>query len=1224
MNTEATLGAFLRALQAARFRVGVTEVERLRAVFASDVSLSNQAPPDEPQQDDAEAARLRLARLRALLAAVIVKSRAERANFERLFDLWAERVAVTTEPHTPAVESTRARATAIEQRQPRPSMSRWGPPLVLAGLLLASSLSGPQSSGRTTAPSPAPTATAPPMPPPSMLPPHIRSFTSRVPTLRVTPAPMRWTGGPALALALAAAASTIGLALAARRRRWLPPPLPLPTSSGPPRVRLAEALAPAHDLLDRTDQEALVWGVGHFVTDEPTRRLDIRATVQQTARHAGIVQPQFLAARHAREVWLWCDEATPDSALRHLAAEVRRLLRSHGLPVETALFHGLPTRLVTSAGATFAPNELDERRDAALVAVLTDGRRLRHDLQASHLRAGAMALLRQLSLWPHLCFVDFSADLTLHSALVAADVPDVQVIAPSDLPAFLGADGTPTASAGAAVSEATGLAALWAGACALAPTDVAEATALRLRRALRLGASAWSLRSLRGEAACGKSHLRWPTALRARRVNRLHAADLQAQNDGLAPESLVARALDFWLAEYAREDDRQLASGRPWRGTPAEERLRAERALLRLWREPALAARELYALFRGALAAFIRSELGQFSPRDLQATGRVRLPWDWRSLPTTARAMLQQMGLAGGLQTVRLRQPGRVVLAVGLLAGVTMLADVRVWQASFEQKRGDPTITHTGTPDPDARIDFTPAPHQRQQAWRLDVSTRKWQEALEGITADNVTVAWLEKRKRCVEESQRNQADGLIATWRCGSLPALPAALAAIDRSVAVLVDPPSTPDGNALAAALLDSRTADIVYVTRSRSVTEDFATRLVPATVGANKPLRSQVLVFAPSHQSAGEPGGVQTSNEAAIAAATRNPATRAAWVEADDWSDLRAGLEQAALLGDAEQPIARVWPRARIRVLAGEATAIALGTGPRPPEPEQLAGARPMGYAFATVRLDSTGRVVERRALRAQGFSEDLGGGVTLDMVLVPAGSFVMGSPQGEAGRMDGEGPQRRVDVPSFYLGKFEVTQAQWRAIAAWPQVARSLSPDPSAFTGSDNPVERVSWNDSVEFCARLSAMTGRQYRLPSEAEWEYAARAGTATPFAFGDTITPDIVNYDGEYPYAAAARGMYRGRTTRVGELAVANAFGLFDMHGNVWEWVQDTWHDNYTDRPATAQAWESGDSRLRVLRGGSWVNLARYCRSAYRRRHGPVERYDYVGFRVLCSVARTR
>jgi formylglycine-generating enzyme required for sulfatase activity len=259
-------------------------------------------------------------------------------------------------------------------------------------------------------------------------------------------------------------------------------------------------------------------------------------------------------------------------------------------------------------------------------------------------------------------------------------------------------------------------------------------------------------------------------------------------------------------------------------------------------------------------------------------------------------------------------------------------------------------------------------------------------------------------------------------------------------------------------------------------------------------------------------------------------------------------------------------------------------------------------------------------------AQYFIEDLGNGIQLEMVMIPGGSFMMGSPETEEGSRDNEHPQHQVSIKAFCLGKYQVTQAQWKAVAAFPQVNRKLKLDPSKFKGANHPVEQVSWEDAVEFCDRLSKHTKRQYRLPSEAEWEYACRAGTTTPFHFGETITTDLANYDGNSTYGDGVKGVYREETTEVGSFGVANNFGLYDMHGNVWEWCQDVWHSNYEGAPIDGNAWidneESSDRKL--LRGGSWNGIPGDCRSACRLYDGLVNFSSHIGFRVVCSgAART-
>jgi formylglycine-generating enzyme required for sulfatase activity len=240
----------------------------------------------------------------------------------------------------------------------------------------------------------------------------------------------------------------------------------------------------------------------------------------------------------------------------------------------------------------------------------------------------------------------------------------------------------------------------------------------------------------------------------------------------------------------------------------------------------------------------------------------------------------------------------------------------------------------------------------------------------------------------------------------------------------------------------------------------------------------------------------------------------------------------------------------------------------------------------------------------------FTEDLGNGVKLEMIAIPGGTFLMGSPASEAERQDYESPQHQVTVPSFFMGKYPLTQAQYQVI---------IGNNPSYFKGNNRPVETVSWDDAVLFCQKLSQRTGKSYRLPSEAEWEYACRAGTKTPFSFGDNITPDLVNYDGYYPYKSAPKGKYRQQTTDV-ETFTPNSFGLYDMHGNVWEWCEDDWHENYINAPTDGSAWNSrSGSNTKVLRGGSWYNDAKGCRAACRAWISRDHRHYGWGFRVVSS-----
>ena len=284
----------------------------------------------------------------------------------------------------------------------------------------------------------------------------------------------------------------------------------------------------------------------------------------------------------------------------------------------------------------------------------------------------------------------------------------------------------------------------------------------------------------------------------------------------------------------------------------------------------------------------------------------------------------------------------------------------------------------------------------------------------------------------------------------------------------------------------------------------------------------------------------------------------------------------------------------------------------------------------FNFETCTVDEYGQVQQQQSCTARRWVEDLGAAVKLEAVEIPGGTLQMGAPQTEEGWHSTHGLQHLVTVAPFWMAIYPVTQAQWHQVAAWPAVERSLSAQPACFAGDDHPVEQVSWYEAVEFCARLTQQTGYLHRLPSEAEWEYACRAGTTTPFHFGVTISTDLANYSGvswEYQGRFCTKGFYgkgsegadRRETTRVGNFGFANAFGLYDMHGQVREWCQDCWHDSYAAAPTDGSAWlTDGNCKQKVLRGGSWNTSPKACRSAFRSKLDPDGRLYDVGFRVVC------
>jgi formylglycine-generating enzyme required for sulfatase activity len=337
---------------------------------------------------------------------------------------------------------------------------------------------------------------------------------------------------------------------------------------------------------------------------------------------------------------------------------------------------------------------------------------------------------------------------------------------------------------------------------------------------------------------------------------------------------------------------------------------------------------------------------------------------------------------------------------------------------------------------------------------------------------------------------------------------------------------------------------------------------------------------------------------------------------------------------------------------RQALGVAALTAAGTGAiiAAPSIRRLLSKPPLRtIAFEVATVDSKGVRNPPEKYKAVVFTEVLGSAAGLDMVSIPGGSFTMGSPVDEPQRKGNEGPQHHVTLAPFFIGASPVTQAQWSAVVLVhpDQFHRNLDPNTSFFKGIDLPVESITWHQAEEFCLRLTAITGRAYRLPSEAEWEYSCRAGSTGPFHFGPTITPELANYcgtggavcgesDGKSvasdvyggesyksgAYGEGPTGVFRGKTTPPGTFP-PNRFGLNDMHGNVWEYCLDMVSANYADVPVDGSANLSGpaDSQ-RVLRGGSWSHNPAICRSAYRDSIAP----DFsgwqgrIGVRVVCTV----
>ena len=270
----------------------------------------------------------------------------------------------------------------------------------------------------------------------------------------------------------------------------------------------------------------------------------------------------------------------------------------------------------------------------------------------------------------------------------------------------------------------------------------------------------------------------------------------------------------------------------------------------------------------------------------------------------------------------------------------------------------------------------------------------------------------------------------------------------------------------------------------------------------------------------------------------------------------------------------------------------------------------------FKFEVIRVDKQGIAISRGVKSVQSFIEDLGDSTAIDMIYIPGDTFQIG------GSYNPHSAQRRVTIQPFFMGKYTVTQEQWKKV---------MEKGSYYFQGGKRPAESVSWDESVEFCDRLTKKTGNSYRLPSEAEWEYACRAGTTTPFYFGDKITHDLVNTGFDSNMWCYQRNClshpdyyyfkdYREHTLDVGQF-YPNAFGLFDMHGNVWEWCSDPYHSNYNGAPSDGSSWEiGGEENQRMLRGGSWNSNSCQCSSSSRHHLSRDSGKMGIGFRVVVGL----
>ncbi len=1082
LQADIGLQSLLRALREAGLRIGVVELARLKHVF--DLA---------PQLDREPSTR----QLKTMLRAILVKDEPGQASFDRVFDAWFEQADAALVP-IPQRRFETARSPQTDRRD-----MGWRALgavilliLIVYGVFLLRSpmpkvapidLPVSEETGQLKIQSPKPEQS------------WIenlrqRKVKVRVPRIEHTPAILLWTGWFKLGLAFFSLLFAGALAWHLQRRRYLPEPEPPPQFKGAPRAFLQSLPQKNLVLLDRAQQDSLVWGIERYIAETPTRRLDVAQTVDRTARAGGLPELCFEYARFHRELWLWLDESASDTGLARLANEIEMTLSAYGLQVERAGFRGIPLQLMHADGELFAPREVDERRDFALVVILTDGRQLLRQHDADDRRMRIQALLRNLSYWPRLWFVDPAAGNSGLAALLAPH--NIAHIGPRELVARL------VGSAPGPQPERPDAAQTWTAACALAPSPVNEISAFRLRDALGLEVSPWRLRQASENARATPQRLQWTGPERAALLNWL--TDSECVDKTGSSATTLFRALDFWENEYRAEMRRreQDQDRTPWRDTPAYQHRQMELALLQIWREPSAAITQLYKLFAGTLRETIRNQLAELAPKTFQSDQKIRLPWAWDQPSDLEKTMLLEMGFAGGaLPAVNLRRPGRLWMGLGLCLGFAAGALAAAFLSPWVQPVGSPEIIHAAGRPAAARHFYEPPIDGR---WPLSVAGPQG-SAYQRVAPGKVEIIWALQDRPCIE----SLADGEAELWRCPSRGAPQRVRPGIAHSVAILAARPDNPEAQALARVLLDSGSVDQVLLGL------DEAQHKIHL-LGDNhhlEPYEQSIFV------DIGESKGIGTGAHGA----------QAVIVNGTGWSELAKALEFKGL-----KPVGQVW-NASVATLAGDINQVYLkGLDDKICQPTPYTDKN--GFAF----------------------------------VALCAGEFMMGSPVTEPDRGTDE-RQHKVILSAYDIGQYEVTNGQYRKFLLEHEGADEL------------PATGINWMQAKEFCEALG------YRLPTEAEWEYAARAGSPTRWSFGDNEA-DLSRYawyDKNSDFESQPVGSKE-----------PNSWVLYDMHGNVWEWVAD-WYGGYPNKNQTnPQGPSEGENK--VLRGGSFFDSARVLRSANR------------------------
>ncbi|MBM4256510.1 MAG: hypothetical protein FJ147_11530 [Deltaproteobacteria bacterium] len=624
----------------------------------------------------------------------------------------------------------------------------------------------------------------------------------------------------------------------------------LPLAEQPPRPGLTwvPLRSADHILSELVDREALrtaVWGVERFVSEDETTVVDIDRTVAATARAGGIPAIRHEPAVYPREVWLWHDVMVQNPLVDRLLQELQGSLTRAGLPVRLGTFAETPGVIRWREGQEFSPLVLEGHRQSALVVILTDGYEIPLAAQSELDKSALTQVLKAFGEWPRLVFVDVGDGK--HDLTKSVRSYGLRCITPQEIPAFLAASPVTTTTLQRHDSELFGDLRAWAAATALSPEPVTEEQAFALRQRLGLDLSPWQFRDLLRESDQNGERLSWSPERRAKFLNWLVACS--RENDAVAPNSLLARALDYWIAQYQEENKQREESENkllPWNQTKAEQRLRMEIALLELWREPEKATAELYRLY-GNLKEEIRERLSMFSttsfPRRRESSAQqeastIYLPWHFSKLPARTRRMLVEMEFAGRElpKNAKFQMPIKLSLALGACTGLALVA----LSTSIVRLMTPTPVFHPTLPESPQTVRIRDVQHSGGNDYRIVIGTPKEvrTETVAARSVINTEWKW---------QSQANvQKLGQSELWHAGTLPQ---ALRGYElnwprRSLFVIQAEPSHVPARQLAIQLLDRGSADRVLLGT------DWASHLdTLMQVEANLTKNDQLILVLPS---------------------------------------------------------------------------------------------------------------------------------------------------------------------------------------------------------------------------------------------------------------------------------------------------------------------------------------------------------------------------------------